>query len=212
MRFSTILILASLFFSLPASTQNDILADPRDGNSYPIELIGNKWWFASNLKYETEGSHCPNTSKKDCKTGNFYPYTELLKVCPSGWHVSTKAEWDDFIKYRSTQTGINDLQINTYNSDGVYNINYTETSDTTLSLNLFESNAPLKLKQSGWVQGKRKQKMNGITLWAINPDLVDDLKFHLHIGANSYVEHTHEHHIIDKPKRVRKFAVRCVKD
>jgi len=197
---------------MPLIAQSDTLIDPRDGNVYPIELIDDTWWFSTNLRLVTEGSHYPNPFRENNPDGNFYPYTELLEICPNGWHVSTKQDWDKFIQFRSSQVGISALEIKTYNTDGEYNINYTETTDTSAMLKLFEENTPLKLRRSGWVQGKRKQKMKGITLWAINPELVDDFKFHLHIGDNSYVEHTHKHHIIDKPKRVRKFAVRCVKD
>ena len=190
----------------------DTFTDPRDGRSYEIHLIDSTWWwFADNLKYETAGSHCPNVSTKDCKEANFYPYTELDNVCPLGWNIPTLKEWQAFVKIRQAVTGVDSLSGDFFQEEGHIGA-YVALSDYTLNLKMFSDDAPLNLKGIGWIQGKRKARIKNITIWARNPSSERDQKYHLHISNNSYMGHSHDHHIIDKPRRVRKFAVRCVKD
>lgn len=186
--------------------------DPRDNNTYQIIQIDNKVWFADNLKFETNSSHCPNFNrrKKDCKQANFYTYQELNKVCPTNWHVSTKLEWDAYMEYYYQHQEVDtfafkvELHTNPYHSFWL--------SDTSEILNLYVDNNLLKLAPLGWVQGSKRKKMKTITFWVDFPQL-NDQKLHYHIGASGYVRHSHKHHIIDEKKRKnRKFAVRCVRD
>ncbi len=209
MRILTTVII--FLISFPCLAQSaDSYTDPRDGQSYRIELIDSMWWFADNLKYETTGSHCPTTSTKDCKEANFYPYTELEEVCPGGWHVSTLSEWEAFVDYRKSTVGVDSLTFET-DLDGEEE-GFVALTDYSKKLNMFSLDAPLNLKGIGWIEGKRRFKIKTITLWATHPTADNDKKYHLHIGSNSFVGHRHDHHIIDKRRRVRKFAVRCVKD
>lgn len=193
------------------SQTTDKFIDPRDGRRSNIERIDSTWWFADNLKFETAGSHCPNVSSKNCSEANFYPYTELDEVCPTGWHVSTLEEWQAFVANRQKATGLDSLTVDTFEDEDL-NEGFVALSDYTQNLQMFSEEAPLNLKGIGWIEGKRKTRLNTITIWAIHSTADNDRKYHLHIGSNSYVGHLHDHNIIDKPKRVRKFAVRCVKE
>ena len=40
----------------------------------------------------------------------------------------------------------------------------------------------------------------------------DDDKYHLHIGETGYFIHSHDHNVIAKPRKQRRFAMRCVTD
>lgn len=112
---------------------------------------------------------------------------------------------------RQKETGVDSLTVDIY-AEEESQVGLVSLSDYTLNLKMFSDDAPLKLKSIGWIQGKRKMRLKSITIWAIHPTLDNDQKYHLHISPNSYVGHRHNHHIVDKPLRTRKFAVRCVKD
>lgn len=80
---------------------------------------------------------------------------------------------------------------------------------TIKGLNLYEDSL-LRLTPIGWVQGNKTAKERTLSIWVID-NRTNDKKYHIHLEKSNYlVVHTHDHHIIDKPDRIRKFAVRCV--
>ena len=95
-----------------------VLVDERDGQTYRIVKIGDQVWMAENLNYETESSFCYNDSTEYCETyGRLYtwaaavgksekecgsslcglPRRNVQGVCPSGWHLPSHEEMDDFV-------------------------------------------------------------------------------------------------------------------
>ncbi len=106
--------------SIKVDWPTDSIIDDRDGQKYKIVKIDRQWWFAQNLNYETETSHCYNDSTKYCdKYGRLYTWADAVGkseeecgvrhvcnltlpvqgVCPSGWHVPSNYEWNDLLVY-----------------------------------------------------------------------------------------------------------------
>jgi len=71
--------------------------DTRDGQSYPIIVIGEQTWMARNLSYKPDtGKYwIPDENFENIsKYGYLYNYVSLSNVCPSGWHLPEKEEFD----------------------------------------------------------------------------------------------------------------------
>ena len=106
------------------------MTDERDGQTYKTVTIGSQTWMAENLNYETENSSCYNREVKCTKFGRFYTWAAAMDsvgiwgingkgcgnkatckptypvrgVCPSGWHIPSKAEFDRLVKFVGGKT------------------------------------------------------------------------------------------------------------
>jgi uncharacterized protein (TIGR02145 family) len=89
-----------IIFSINCDAQKkSTFTDSRDNHKYKTVEIGKQIWMAENLNFITgDGSWCYNDSTKYCNIfGRLYDYKTSLNVCPAGWHLPSKAEWEVLI-------------------------------------------------------------------------------------------------------------------
>ena len=130
----------------------DTLVDPRDGNRYRIVKIKERWWMAENLRY---GIEIPtNQEQTDNNTVEFYrnPYSKYKYIdtvggvylwyesmnyrrdvpqgiCPEGWHIPTKPEWESL--FNPDKQGIGGYYYDLYSVQY-----YRENGPSNLNLDL----------------------------------------------------------------------------
>lgn len=77
------------------------LVDRRDNQTYEVVKIGNQFWMAENLNFESaNGSRCYDNEDFNCRRyGRLYTWDAIQNVCPRGWHLPTREEWNTMIEY-----------------------------------------------------------------------------------------------------------------
>jgi uncharacterized protein (TIGR02145 family) len=93
-----LVILLSFFLDNIKAQQTDTFSDPRDGKTYKTVKIGNQIWMAENLNFETKDSWCLGNDSSKCKqNGRLYPWEDAIAVCPAGWHLPSKNEYETLL-------------------------------------------------------------------------------------------------------------------
>jgi len=75
--------------------------DSRDGKTYPTVLIGNQIWLASNLAFKPDSGKYWAYAKEQSyvyKYGYLYSWEIAKDVCPVGWHLPSKEDFDTLVQ------------------------------------------------------------------------------------------------------------------
>jgi len=101
-RFSVRCIKDSEFVPPPPSYGSETYGE----QTYRTVRIGEQVWFGENLNYDVEGSVCFNNDPDNCTIyGRLYDWEMAMAVCPSGWHLPSRAEWNVMTDYVGKNEG-----------------------------------------------------------------------------------------------------------
>lgn len=88
---------------LSSSSQQDaviedgVMVDKRDEQRYELTSLNGKTWMAQSINYATAaGSFCYQDNETNCDVyGRLYTYEAAQSACPGGWHMATRAEYEE---------------------------------------------------------------------------------------------------------------------
>ena len=79
------------------------MKDKRDGEIYRTVQIDGQWWTVENMRHGN--GRCFKGKKQACKDGKAYGGEAAQKVCPAGWHLPTREEWESVQGYMGPLEG-----------------------------------------------------------------------------------------------------------
>ena len=86
--------------SLADTAVEALYVDSRDNRTYKTVTLGSQVWLAENLRYASATSYCYSDSLELCaQYGRLYTWEDAGEVCPDGWRLPEKADWDTLIVY-----------------------------------------------------------------------------------------------------------------
>jgi uncharacterized protein (TIGR02145 family) len=118
MKTKIITLLFSFLVNISVQAQTDKLVDPRDGKEYKTIQIGSQTWMAQNIAYKISPNEvfekfnagqyfeCYDFNETNCdRYGMLYPFEAAQKVCPVGWHLPSKTEFDTLLNFVGSGDG-----------------------------------------------------------------------------------------------------------
>jgi uncharacterized protein (TIGR02145 family) len=87
---------------LTDESRSNIFIDSRDGQRYPTILIDQQIWIAKNLAFKPESGKYwvyNNDNLNVSKFGYIYSFETAKSVCPIGWHLPEKKDYEILIDH-----------------------------------------------------------------------------------------------------------------
>jgi len=157
--------------------------------------VDNLIWFNQNLSFKTKNSE-PIDNVSNPEGARLYSYYDSKIACPEGWRLPLVEEFDKLISE-------------------IFQINFYGQTTVDFNLKIINNNhIGFNFDQIGFLHKKKYKSRESFNLWLHNND--NESAFHVHMydtkkgdKGKSLTIFRHNH-TIHKPKKHRKFAVRCV--
>lgn len=203
--------MVALFVLVHHAYSQNFIIDDRDSTNYEIFQIENHVWFKTNLKYKSLTSWCHEHPKSEaCKSGNYYYSTDLINVCPNGWRVPSWIEYKKALRFLETHSSFSSDSV-TYTEDIMPYKKYKILAEEVVGITLIGDSSFFDMVANGWIEGEKWEQQHETTMWIVE-DISSTPQPHVHIHGKEVIKHAHEHNVIDKPKKVRRFSIRCISD
>lgn len=202
----------------PRLVKTGSFTDDRDGNVYGTVKIGNQTWMSENMRYlDTNtvfASHtdCNGDDEESCLLyGRLYDKFVKNYVCPDGWHIPTREDYDTLLfSTHEVRDGIDEYQPNVRWYDNTETLKartlWNSHGDSLLNLYSGIDEYGWKALPAGYVSGDTVyRKGEALYLWVSS----EDSRYNVHVIS-------YDSHDVDCSANWngifsgRKISVRCV--
>jgi uncharacterized protein (TIGR02145 family) len=190
------------------------MTDPRDGNVYKTTQIGGKTWMAENLNYfDIEGAAssvkndwCYWDKPENCESaGRLYTWKVAQRICPEGWRLPTKADWESLLQ----EVGADSLNEILWKGAGkLKSVNGWENDGSGTDDFGFTA-LPAGMKFTTRTQDGFTYHGCSSLMWAATEadgGAADSLAYHM------YLDCSNDNAIVNTVRKINGLSVRCVKD
>ena len=92
--------------SITVSSSSVEIVKDRAGNEYPVVQIGDQYWMAENLNFETENSYCYDDQESNCELyGRLYTWEAAMTACPDGYRLPSQEDYSVLWNYANQMDG-----------------------------------------------------------------------------------------------------------
>jgi len=190
------------------------MTDPRDGNVYKTTTIGGQVWMAENLNYfDIEGASssikndwCYWDKPENCESaGRLYTWNVAQRICPEGWRLPTKADWESLLR----EVGADSLnEILWKGSSKLKSVSGWENEGNGTDDFGFTA-LPAGMKFTTRTQDGFTYHGCSALMWAsteADGGAADTLAYHM------YLDCSNDNAIVNTVRKINGLSVRCVKD